>query len=371
MELAGLVRHLALDVERFWFRTIVAGEPVDIDASETESEAWHVPEVMSGSAVLDLYRREIEHANAIIAATVLDSAPTWWPVERWPNWRLQNVRNVVLHVITETACHAGHLDAARELIDGRTWLVVTDREARCWPCVDQRSAGARPPRARWIQNRRSGSMRSKLRIGPSTVIAVIALFVALGGTAYASSQINGADLRNRSVPGDKLKQHAVTGTDVKVSSFPKVPYAHMADDATHLDGHAFAQINASASAHNAATLLSGFGGLNLECIGPAGGGDAGTVTLAVVSDGPQAATFGASAIDGSGSHFDEGPVAPATGKVPETTSFSFPIIAGAQVTFSYKRTVGKTTTAVSGVFTMVLDNGCSAFGNAEVSSATK
>jgi hypothetical protein len=23
---------------------------------------------------------------------------------------------------TETACHAGHLDAVRELIDGRTWL---------------------------------------------------------------------------------------------------------------------------------------------------------------------------------------------------------------------------------------------------------
>jgi hypothetical protein len=31
----------------------------------------------------------------------------------------------VLHVITETATHAGHLDAARELIDGRMWLVVT------------------------------------------------------------------------------------------------------------------------------------------------------------------------------------------------------------------------------------------------------
>lgn len=23
-------------------------------------------------------------------------------------------------------CHAGHLDAARELIDGRTWLVLTE-----------------------------------------------------------------------------------------------------------------------------------------------------------------------------------------------------------------------------------------------------
>jgi hypothetical protein len=29
----------------------------------------------------------------------------------------------MLHVITETACHAGHLDAARELIDRRQWMV--------------------------------------------------------------------------------------------------------------------------------------------------------------------------------------------------------------------------------------------------------
>jgi hypothetical protein len=24
--------------------------------------------------------------------------------------------------IAETACHAGHLDAVRELVDGRTWM---------------------------------------------------------------------------------------------------------------------------------------------------------------------------------------------------------------------------------------------------------
>jgi hypothetical protein len=28
----------------------------------------------------------------------------------------------VLQAITEVACHAGHLDAARELTDGTTWL---------------------------------------------------------------------------------------------------------------------------------------------------------------------------------------------------------------------------------------------------------
>jgi hypothetical protein len=35
------------------------------------------------------------------------------------------MRAIALHVITETACHAGHLDAARELLDGRTWLRLT------------------------------------------------------------------------------------------------------------------------------------------------------------------------------------------------------------------------------------------------------
>lgn len=29
-----------------------------------------------------------------------------------------------MHVITETACHAGHLDTVRELIDGQTWLRI-------------------------------------------------------------------------------------------------------------------------------------------------------------------------------------------------------------------------------------------------------
>jgi uncharacterized damage-inducible protein DinB len=115
----GLVRHLAVDVERFWFRSIVAGEQVDFDES-----AWQVASDVPVEAVLDLYRQEIELANVIIAATPLDAPPASWP-EFWPNWRLHNLREIILHVIAETACHAGHLDAVRELIDGRTWLVLT------------------------------------------------------------------------------------------------------------------------------------------------------------------------------------------------------------------------------------------------------
>jgi hypothetical protein len=29
-----------------------------------------------------------------------------------------------MHVVTETAVHAGHLDATRELLDGRQWIVL-------------------------------------------------------------------------------------------------------------------------------------------------------------------------------------------------------------------------------------------------------
>jgi hypothetical protein len=117
----GLVHHLAVDVERFWFRSIMVNEPVEIDESEN---AWDVPPGMSADAVFDLYRHEIELANAVISSTALDTPPARWP-EEWANWRLEDFRAVMLHVISETATHAGHLDAVRELIDGRTWLILS------------------------------------------------------------------------------------------------------------------------------------------------------------------------------------------------------------------------------------------------------
>ncbi len=122
----GLVRHLALDVERFWFRGIVAGEQSVIAAlAAAPDDAWQVGSDVPVGAVFDLYRQEIARANAIITATPLDSAPAWWPPALFGDWRLHTLREIILHVMTETACHAGHLDAARELIDGRLWLVLT------------------------------------------------------------------------------------------------------------------------------------------------------------------------------------------------------------------------------------------------------
>jgi uncharacterized damage-inducible protein DinB len=118
----GLVRHLALDVERFWFRAVVAGERVDL---ETGDGGWRVSPDEPAEAVFGLYREEIGLANAIITAAPADAEPVWWPAEVFPDQPTRNLRRTILHVITETACHAGHLDAVRELIDGRTWFILT------------------------------------------------------------------------------------------------------------------------------------------------------------------------------------------------------------------------------------------------------
>ena len=117
----GLVRHLALDVERFWFRSIITAEPVELCEG---AQAWQIDDGTPPRAVFDLYRQEIDRANVIIKSTPLDTPPARWPGE-WSGWRLADLREVMLHVIAETACHAGHLDAARELIDGHQWMVLT------------------------------------------------------------------------------------------------------------------------------------------------------------------------------------------------------------------------------------------------------
>jgi uncharacterized protein DUF664 len=102
---------------------VVTGATHAADANGGTTSAWHVPAGMGADEVLALYRREIEQANMIIKEVPVEAAPVYWP-EWFGSFRLTDLRAILLHVITETACHAGHLDAVRELIDGRTWMVL-------------------------------------------------------------------------------------------------------------------------------------------------------------------------------------------------------------------------------------------------------
>jgi hypothetical protein len=119
----ALLRHLTLDVERFWFSGVIAGEPEVAGQLTAGAEThWYVPEGMSAEEVFAGYRAAIARADAVLAAAAPEQEPAAWPVEIWPTWRLPDVRHILIHVLTEVACHSGHLDAVRELVDGTTWL---------------------------------------------------------------------------------------------------------------------------------------------------------------------------------------------------------------------------------------------------------
>ncbi|WP_188836923.1 DinB family protein [Flexivirga endophytica] len=116
----GLVRHLTLSDERFWFEVVVAGRPLDF-WPEGDGADWIVAADESVADVVQAYRDAIAASNAIIAARRLDEPPA--DPGQAPG-DFPDLRSVVVHVLVETATHAGHLDATRELLDGHQRLVL-------------------------------------------------------------------------------------------------------------------------------------------------------------------------------------------------------------------------------------------------------
>ena len=120
----GLVRHLTLSDERYWFEVVVAGAPLDF-WPEGDNGDWQVRPDESAEAVVGAYRSAIERSDEIILARGLDDAPVQ-PEDWWESAGLAfpDLRTVLVHVLVETATHAGQLDAVRELLDGRQYLVI-------------------------------------------------------------------------------------------------------------------------------------------------------------------------------------------------------------------------------------------------------
>jgi uncharacterized damage-inducible protein DinB len=133
MSLLGLIRHMA-DVERHWFRRVMAGQDVP-------SLYWsdEVPDADWAGAVADpalvaeawqSWRDGVGFAEQFVAdaddlgirGTMRDGTSV-------------ALREVILHMIEEYARHAGHADLLRERIDGRVGQLspggTTPRTPRC------------------------------------------------------------------------------------------------------------------------------------------------------------------------------------------------------------------------------------------------
>lgn len=114
--LLGMVKHLAY-VELGWFTENVANQAVDypFDPDGDPDADFQVGDDETAEEIFELYRSACERSRAALAAASLDD-----PVLSPSRSRDYNVRWVVVHMIEETARHAGQADVLRELIDGRT-----------------------------------------------------------------------------------------------------------------------------------------------------------------------------------------------------------------------------------------------------------
>jgi hypothetical protein len=71
------------------------------------------------------------------------------------------------------------------------------------------------------------------RPSPAMIVALIALFAALAGTAYAAQTINGGAIMKQTIGGGKLKQKTLTGYQINTNKLGVVPSAKSAVRASH------------------------------------------------------------------------------------------------------------------------------------------
>ncbi len=123
--LGGLIKHVTL-VERNWAGFIVAGPSALGDFSAmTESDYAARAEqfrLLPGETLDDVladYAKAAERTDELVrtlpdlsVSHPLPSAPWFALGERW------STRRALLHIVAETAQHAGHADIIRESLDG-------------------------------------------------------------------------------------------------------------------------------------------------------------------------------------------------------------------------------------------------------------
>jgi hypothetical protein len=92
-------------------------------------------------------------------------------------------------------------------------------------------------------------------------VALAALFVALGGTSYAVSRIDGRQLKGASVSGAKLRRNTLGGREIREPALGRVPRAARADSATRASiadrSATSALADRASSADTAAALADG------------------------------------------------------------------------------------------------------------------
>lgn len=111
--LGGLAKHLTA-VEREWFQAVLAGRSADELGPPPPGDGWTLTSSDTAESLLAGYARACADSRRAAAGFPLD--------HRVPHPRLGQVslRWIYVHMIEESARHAGHADILREQTDGAT-----------------------------------------------------------------------------------------------------------------------------------------------------------------------------------------------------------------------------------------------------------
>jgi uncharacterized damage-inducible protein DinB len=148
LTIGGLLKH-ATAVERSWMDLVLQRRPAgstDDQSSDYEDNFRFGPDdTLAGAlAAYAGVAKETEAAVAGIAdlnqAVPVPKGVPWFPadLEAW------TVRWVLLHILEETARHAGHADIIREAIDGATMYPLM-AAAEGWPATEWLQPWEPPP----------------------------------------------------------------------------------------------------------------------------------------------------------------------------------------------------------------------------------
>jgi hypothetical protein len=110
--LLGLVKHLA-SVEYGWFCQTFGRETEELPFDEDDPDAdLRVEPGETTEDIVAFYGRARAAADRVIGEVALEDTGTAWFGDA------VSMRWVLIHMVEETARHAGHVDILRELIDG-------------------------------------------------------------------------------------------------------------------------------------------------------------------------------------------------------------------------------------------------------------
>lgn len=114
----GLVQHLGW-VERRWMRWGFGAEDLIAYPPGGDTEEWTVASSTPTVQVMADYQAEVAAANSLMTTAALNDKARLGGRFKTPD-QAPSLGRILFHLLQEYARHVGHLDVARELIDGAT-----------------------------------------------------------------------------------------------------------------------------------------------------------------------------------------------------------------------------------------------------------